>query len=157
MAEPIQKITRAVVSEEAAETIALEQLISTVAHNREGLEDTIGLLQELHESGVLEALGAMLAAKEKITKILVDQAMRPEATALINNLMSALGGLTKLDPELTGNLVAGLTQGMTAGKESVDNSKNFGIFDLVKAIKDPDVNRTLKFAIGFLGGFGKSL
>lgn len=117
----------------------------------------MGVLQELHDSGILEALTAMLTAKDKIAKIVVEQALRPEATALINNMMSALGGLTTLDPELTGSLISGLARGVTEGTQSIQSANRIGVFDLAKALKDPDVNRTLKFAIGFLKGFGKSL
>jgi uncharacterized protein YjgD (DUF1641 family) len=157
MAEPIQQVSRTVKTKEDEEAISLQSLLSVVAQNKDSLEETIRLMQELHESGILEALNAMLIAKEKIAKIAVEQALRPEATTLINNMMNAMGGLTKLDPEVTSTLMSGLAEGMTEGNQSVNTSKKFGVFGLIKALKDPDVSRTLKFGIGFLRGFGKSL
>jgi uncharacterized protein YjgD (DUF1641 family) len=157
MAEPIQAIVRPEKTEQEQETESLEQLLSTIAQHRDGLEETISLLHELHSSGLLEALHAMLAAREQVTKILVEQASRPEATAIVNNLMVALGGLAKLNPEVTSSVMNGLSEGVQTGREMVKSDRKLGVFDLVKAIKDPDVNRTLKFAIGFLGGFGKAV
>ncbi|KYP81341.1 DUF1641 domain-containing protein [Ferroacidibacillus organovorans] len=157
MAAPIQKISRAVKTEQPTDVKSLESLLSAVADKNESLEQAMNLLQELYDSGILEALTAMVVAKEKIAKIAVEQALRPEATTLINNMMSALGGLTKLDPEMTGTLLSGLAQGLEDGKQSLQNSKKIGVLDLGRALNDPDVNRTLKFAMGFLKGFGKSM
>lgn len=157
MAEPIQAIVRPQKSEQEREAESLDQLLSTIAHHRDSLEDTIGLLEELHKSGLLEAVSAMLTARDKVTKILVEQASRPEITALMNNVMSALGGLGKLDADVTGTLMNGLAEGIGAGQAMSKSDAKLGLFDLVKAIKDPDINRTLKFTIGFLGGFGKAI
>jgi uncharacterized protein YjgD (DUF1641 family) len=157
MAAPIQQISRSVKTQQESEAESFQSLLSVVAQNKETLEETMRLMQELHESGMLEALNAMLTAKEKIAKILVEQALRPEATILINNMMSIVGGLTKLDPQVTASLMNGLAAGMGEGSKSVQLAKKVSVLDLAKAIKDPDVNRALKFGIGFLKGFGKSL
>ncbi len=157
MAEPIQTITRMAQTDREREAAALEHLVSTIAQNRDVLEETIGLLQELHTSGLLEALSALLAAREKVAKILVEQAVRPEVTTLLNHLMCVAGGLTRVEPETTGTLMSGLSQGIQRGQEMAQTDQKIGLFDLVRAVKDPDVNRSLKFAVGFLGGFGKAL
>ena len=157
MATPIRKIAHTVKTEAEFKEASLDSLLSMAAENRESLEQTISLLQELHTSGILEALTAMLQAKEKIAKIAVDQASRPEATTLINNLMSALGGLTKIQPEMTESLMAGVAQGLAEGNRALENPKKIGVFELIKVLKDMNVNRTLKFAIAFLKGLGKNL
>ncbi|GMA62165.1 formate dehydrogenase subunit alpha [Alicyclobacillus fastidiosus] len=157
MAAPIQQVVRNTKSKEELEAASLQSLLTAVVQNKASLEDTLRIMQELHDSGILEALHAMLTAKEKIAKILVEQALRPEATALINNMMSVMGGLTKLDPEATGALMNGLAEGMAEGTKATQSPKKIGVFALAKTLKDPDVNRTLKFAIGFLKGLGKTL
>nr|WP_284286341.1 DUF1641 domain-containing protein [Alicyclobacillus fastidiosus] len=46
---------------------------------------------------------------------------------------------------------------MAEGTKATQSPKKIGVFALAKTLKDPDVNRTLKFAIGFLKGLGKTL
>lgn len=157
MAAPIQKIARTVDGGQVTDVDALKPLLAVVADHQDSLEQGLHLLGELSDSGILEALTAMVTAKEKIAKIAVEQALRPEATTLINNMMSALGGLTKIDPEMTGTLLNGLAQGLEDGRKSLQNQKKVGLLDLGRALNDPDINRTLKFAMGFLKGFGKSM
>ena len=157
MAAPIKQVSRPVKTKEEVETESLQSLLSLVAQNKESLEETMRVMEELHSSGILEALSAMLTAKQKIAEIVMHQVLRPEATSIINNMMSAIGGLTKLDPEITGNLIGGLGAGMAEGNKALQSDKKISLINLAKVLGYPDVNRTLKFGIGFLKGFGKSL
>ncbi len=53
MAKPIKLIKRVEFTEEQKKSQSLESLISEVAQNKDSLLDTLQLVQELHNSGIL--------------------------------------------------------------------------------------------------------
>ncbi len=157
MAKPITAFENRQKMEEEVHFEKMEHLVDHVIENADGLKQTIALLHELHESGILEAMVSLVQAKDKVAKIAVDQMVRPPVTNLINNAMAAAGALTELDPAFTKILVAGVANGMRNAEESVKNGEKAGVKDLFKAMKDPDINRTILFGIHLLKGIGKGL
>lgn len=152
MAKPITAFAKKEIEENT-----IEQLAEHAAQNLDGLKQTIKLLQELHESGILEAVVSLVQAKEKVAKIAVGQMVRPPVTNMINNAMAAAGALTELDPAFTKKLVDGLSNGMKKAEDGLKNGDKAGVFDLVKALKDPDINRTILFGLNLLKGIGEGL
>ncbi|MEH7502764.1 DUF1641 domain-containing protein [Neobacillus drentensis] len=157
MAKPITAFENRQKTEEELHSEKMDHLVDHVIENADGLKQTIALLHELHESGILEAMVSLVQAKEKVAKIAVDQMVRPPVTNLINNAMAAAGALTELDPAFTKKLVAGIANGMRNAEESVKNGEKAGVKDLFKAMKDPDINRSILFGIHLLKGIGKGL
>jgi len=157
MAEPITTIRKNVLSEEEKQKASLDQLAAELAEREAALKQTLELVQELHDSGILEAVQAMLKAKADIAKIVVGQATRKPITNTINNLMGAAGALSEMDPELAKKLAGSLSAGLEEAKEQLQSPKKTRIFDLMKAMNDPDINRAIGFGIRFLKGVGKGL
>ncbi|MGM7722106.1 DUF1641 domain-containing protein [Metabacillus sp. Hm71] len=157
MAKPITKIKEPVFSEEETQANRLESVIQNLAENADGIQETIKLLQELHESGVLEAVNCLIEAKEKVAKIAVGQMLRPPVTNAINNGMAAAGALTELDPEMTKKILNGMTRGIQTAEKELRANKKMGVFDLVKLMRDTDVNRALTFSFYLLQGIGSGL
>ncbi|MFC4769765.1 DUF1641 domain-containing protein [Effusibacillus consociatus] len=157
MAKPITKIAPVVLTEKEKEEQSLEKVVQDVARNAEGIQETLKLLQELHDSGILEALNAAIESKEQIAKIAVGQLLRPPVTNMINNAMATAGALAELDPEMTKKLVSSLTKGLQKAEEGLENNSRVGVFDLVKALKDPDINRAIGFGLNLLKGIGEGL
>ncbi|MBB6732060.1 DUF1641 domain-containing protein [Cohnella zeiphila] len=157
MAEPIATIRKNVLSEEDKRKAALDQLAADLAEREAALKQTLELVQELHDSGILEAAQAMLKAKADIAKIVVGQTARKPVTHMINNLMGAAGAFSEMDPELTKKLAGSLSAGLEEAKEHLQSPKKTRILDLMKAMNDPDINRAIGFGIRFLKGVGKGL
>jgi uncharacterized protein YjgD (DUF1641 family) len=155
MAKPISFIHKRVLTEEDKKEQSINHLTDDVAENEEALKKTLAIVRELHDSGILEAVESMLKAKGKITEIVLGQATRKEVTNIINNGMAAAGVLTELDPEQTKKLMTGVVNGLKEAKEN--QGKKVGVFDLMKALKDPDLNRAVGFGVNFLKGLGKGL
>ena len=135
----------------------LNQLLGTLVDNSEGLTQTVKLLQELHESGILPALQALLEAKEHVASIAMQQLLRPNVTNMVNNAMAAAGALSSIDPEMTKKLVSSLSTGLEKAQEGMDNNEQTGVLKMMKAMKDPDINRALTFGLNLLKGLGKGL
>jgi uncharacterized protein YjgD (DUF1641 family) len=157
MANPIQTIQKTELTQDQIKIQSLENLLSEVAHNKDSLLDTLNLLQELHDSGIMEALGSLLKAKESATKIALGQITRKPVTNMINNAMAAGGILTELDPETTSKLAKSLTVGLQKAEQGLKADTKLGLFDLMKAIKDPDINRAFGFGFNLLKGIGEGL
>jgi len=157
MARPITKIASQPVTEQDRQNQAVDSVLASLAQNAEGIQEAIQLLQELHDSGVLGALQAAVEAKEDIAKIVVGQIARPPVTNMINNAMAAAGALTELSPDTTQKLMKGMTKGIQKAEEGLRSGQKVGIFDLMRAISDPDMNRAVGFGLNLLKGLGEGL
>ncbi|CAM3858619.1 DUF1641 domain-containing protein [Bacillus paramycoides] len=157
MAAPIQVIQKQELTEEEIKQQKLEDLKELLANNEDALNQMFNIVGELNDIGMLEAANSMLKAKEPIAKIVLSQVTREPVTNLINNMMGAAGALTELDPELTKKLVGSVLIGMDEGNQHLQNNKKIGILDLMKVLKDPDINRAIGFGLHFLKGMGKGL
>lgn len=157
MAAPIKAIQKQELTEEEQKQQKLEDLKALLANNEEALNQMFNIVGELNDIGMLEAANSMLKAKEPIAKIVLGQVTREPVTNLINNMMGAAGALTELDPELTKKLVSSVLTGMDEGNQHLQSNKKVGILDLMKVLKDPDINRAIGFGLHFLEGMGKGL
>ncbi|BAU28476.1 uncharacterized protein YjgD (DUF1641 family) [Aneurinibacillus soli] len=157
MARPITKIAKTPFTESEKQSQAVENVIQVLAQNADGIQETIKLLQELHESGILGAFNAAIEAREQMAKILVGQMVRPPVTNMINNAMAAAGALTELNPEMTKKMMAGVAKGIQKSEERLRSNEKVGIIDLMKALRDPDINRAMGFGISLLKGIGEGL
>ena len=157
MAKPITKIEEPILTEKEIQAQSLEKVLQDLSQNADGIIETIKLLQELHDSGILGAINNLVAAKEQVAKIAVGQMLRPPVTTAINNAMAAAGAITEIDPETTKKLMGGLSKGLQKAEEGFQSNKKVGVFELVKLIRDPDVNRVIKFSLNLLKGLGEGL
>ncbi|WP_077212307.1 DUF1641 domain-containing protein [Bacillus dakarensis] len=157
MAKPISTIKKNELTEEQKKSQSLESLLSEVAQNKDSLLETLQLLQELHDSGILDALNSLVKAKEKVAKIAVGQMTREPVTNLINNTMAAGGALTTLDPEMTKKLMGSVALGIEKAQQGLQEDSKVGILDLLKVLNDPDINRAIGFGLNLLKGVGEGL
>jgi uncharacterized protein YjgD (DUF1641 family) len=157
LAAPISAIQKHKLTDEQQKQQKLEDLTTLLSDHEEALNKIMGIVGELNDLRVFEAADAMLQAKEKIAKIALGQINREPITNMINNLMSAAGVLTSMDPELSKKLAGSVAAGMDEGNKHLQSNKKIGIFDLVKGLKDPDINRAIGFGIHFMKGLGKGL
>jgi uncharacterized protein YjgD (DUF1641 family) len=157
MAAPITAIQKQEWTDEERRQQRLEDLKTLLTDNEQAINKILDIVGELNDIGVFEAANAMLQAKEKIAKIALGQVTREPVTNMINNLMGAAGALTNLDPELTTKLVGSLSSGLDEGGKHLQSNKKISMFDLLKVLNDPDINRAIGFGIHFMKGLGKGL
>jgi len=157
MANPIKMIKKVELTEEQKKSQSIESLLSEVVLNKDSLLETLDLLQELHNSGILEAAGSLVKAKEKVAKIAVGQMTREPVTNIINNVMAAGGALTTLEPEMTKKLMGSVAKGLAKAEQGLQSNSKVGILDLLKVLNDPDINRAIGFGLNLLKGIGEGL
>lgn len=157
MAKSITQIHTAQPSPEEQQARQLAELTQSVAQHGEALQQTLKLVQELHNSGALQMLQALLQAKEQVAEIAVHQMSKPAVTRTVNHAREAVGALGELDPAVTKQVVSGVVSGMERARESLERNEQVGMLDLWKAMRDPHVNKAVTALIGFLKGMGEKL
>jgi uncharacterized protein YjgD (DUF1641 family) len=136
---------------------SLAELLQVVAEHKDDLVSLLKLVDMLEESGTLAVLTGLLGRGSKVGEILLHQVAKPSSTNTLNNLM-ALGGLVgELEPAVTRRLVAGVGAGMERATAALDRDEQVGLLGLIRALRDPDVNRVLTFGVNFLKGMGERL
>lgn len=157
MASPITQIKKRQWTPEEIRQQKLYELETMIAEQNQALTKLLAITGDLDQAGVLDAVVAMVKAKEGIAEIVMEQATRKPVTNLINNMMSAAGALTAIDPSSTEKLASSAVHGLKEAESQNYNGKKLGVIQLVKAFRDPDVNRAIKFGLNFLKGMGKGL
>jgi uncharacterized protein YjgD (DUF1641 family) len=157
MGKPITTIANKESTQEHVKIQKLDRLVEDLSKHADGLQKSMELLHELHENGVLEIALSLLKAKEKVAKIAIDQMVRPPVTNMINNAMAAAGAISELEPETTKKLLKSFSNGMAKAEKAIINNEKVGVFDLVKTLRDPDINRILVFGLNLLKGMGEGL
>ncbi|MCR8979795.1 DUF1641 domain-containing protein [Brevibacillus laterosporus] len=157
MAKPITKIAEPPVTKEEDQELHLTQLKEEIAMHAESIRQSVKLLDELHQAGVLETMQSMVQSKEKMAGIAVKQLVKPNVTKSINNVMALTEVLAQIEPEMTKKLVSSLTHGLQKAEEASAKESKIGMFDLFRALQDPDINRAISFGLHMLKGIGENL
>ncbi|ANU10927.1 hypothetical protein BBH88_11725 [Planococcus antarcticus DSM 14505] len=157
MASPITQIKRKEWTTEEIRQQKLYELETLIAEQDQALNKLLAITGDLDDAGVLDAILAMVKAKEGIAEVVMGQATRVPVTNLINNMMGAAAALTAIDPASTEKLASSMVKGLNEAESQNHNGKKLGVFQMVRAFRDPDVNRAIKFGLNFLKGMGKGL
>jgi len=157
MAAPITNIHRTEKSAEQIQEERLESLQTSIAEHEEALQRMLDITGELESIGAIQALQAMLDAKVEVSKIAVEQANREPIKNLINHAINASASMASIDPSVTERLSNSVKVGIESAELEMIQDNKVGLFDLMKAINDPDVNRAMRFGLSFLRGMGKEL
>ncbi|WP_432358771.1 DUF1641 domain-containing protein [Sporosarcina sp. UB5] len=157
MAAPITSIKRKELTPEELQNEKLKELQTLITEQQQSLNKIIEITAELDNAGVLDAMSAMVKARDEIAGIAVAQASREPMTNLINNLINATGLLTTLNPEVTANLKDSIAKGIEEAELYKGNGDKVSILQVMTALNDPDINRAVKYGMDFLKGMGKGL
>ena len=111
MAAPITSIKMKELTPEEIQQEKLLELQSLLTEQEQAINKILEITGELDDAGVLDAVKAMVKAKEEIAEIAVDQVSREPVTNLINHVMNASGMLTSIDPDVTAKLATSVKSG----------------------------------------------
>ena len=157
MATPITSIKMKQQTPEEIQQEKLAELQSLLSEQDAAINKILDITGELDDAGILDAIQAMVKAKDEIAGIAVSQVSREPITNLIQHVLNASAGLTAIDPEVSAKLVESVKSGLNEAELHNRNNEAISTFDVLKSLKDPDINRAVKFGMNFLKGMGKSL
>jgi len=120
----------------------------------EALLAAYDILQGLQDRGILAALKGVLSASDLLLETVVETAKTPEAIRTIRNLILLSKKLDSIDPELLGNLIDSVPEGLTRAAKRTEPP---GLISLVQKFSNQDSRRGLAAAAEILETFGKRL
>ncbi len=157
MAKAITKINKRVPDPVEEQRQAIEQLIEMTADSRNALFELMEIAQRLEEFGMLEAVRAMLNKGHKVSALAIQEMNKPGTYRLVKNMIGMVEFLSAMEPAATTGLTNGLSKGMEKATESLQNKEQTNVWDLLKVLKDPDINAAMTAGLSFLKGIGEHL
>lgn len=150
MAKPITTIERRAATE-AMPVGARSEALATAEFQR--------LLVLAHERGVLQALNHLLEEPDAAIGTATDWATQPGNLAVVKHALLFYNTLQSIDPRAVQALLNGLNGAAEAAAKGKDKGKGkvLGFFGLLRALRDPDVNRGMRFLLRMAGGLGRAV
>ncbi|HLR62311.1 MAG TPA: DUF1641 domain-containing protein [Lentibacillus sp.] len=154
MAEQISRIKRMEVSEETIRGRNLDEVVKSVSENKEAILKGIDLLEALNQSGTLDMVNAFVKHREDALEYVMRELNKPQYSSILENLTNLLLLLGDMNMEDLQTFAGRLNHGVreAAASEAMEKTS---YMDLIKALKDPEINRSITMLLQFLRGMGK--
>ncbi|WP_026694436.1 DUF1641 domain-containing protein [Peribacillus kribbensis] len=156
MADKITSIKRMEIPKEKIRQDNLQEVLDALADNKDAMLETIRFFSLLHKEGNLAMINAMVAYQETIMGNVSYEFNRAENGTIIKNLFLLLDLLGMLNLSGVDQLSNRLTRQRMVEDKTYPDVEKVGIFDLMKALKDPEVNRVISILLLSLKGVGKN-
>lgn len=156
MAKPISTIEPIVIDEETRKQLDLNEIESSLTERKAAVLETIELIGHLHDRGILKLLNGLFAEGEEVLGIAVNEFNKPQHSQIVENLVGLAGVLGKIDVYRLKDFAEKATNGLQEATEEDPNDGPNNIFQLLKVLKDPEINRGLTMMLNFLKGMGKA-
>lgn len=154
MADPITSIKRMEIPEETIREHQLEDVAASVSDNKDAVMEGIQLLSSLHESGFLQMANAMVVHKEEALENVMGELNKDQYTSIIENLGKAAFLLGDLEMDDIQYFVKKINHGLDEAR-TFERTEPTKPMDLLKALKDPEINKSITMLLQFLRGMGK--
>lgn len=155
MASPISNIKPLVVDEETRRRQDLDEVEAAVADHKDAVLETITLMGHLHDTGILAISNGVFSQGDEVLRILVQELNNPDNSRVLENGIGLAGLVGSLDIDRLKVLTEKMNQGV---KEATDEGAEDGpksVFQLMKALKDPEISRSVGLLMSLLKGMGK--
>ncbi|WP_160723718.1 DUF1641 domain-containing protein [Bacillus sp. USDA818B3_A] len=154
MAKAIKQIERIEISEEEKRKNDLREIEDSLLKNKQALLDTLDLVMHMHDRGVIPLLSGLFAEGDKVLQILISKVDSKETANTLKNLLLMVGVLGTLNVKQLEPILLKLNAGIARVSESKNDDAEIGYFDIVRSLKDPEINRSIAFFFEFLKGMG---
>ncbi|HET7627341.1 MAG TPA: DUF1641 domain-containing protein [Bacillales bacterium] len=156
MSKPISTIKKIEIDEAAKRQRDVEEIEQAMVDNKEAVIETFELLGHLHDCGLLEFANGLFSQGDAVLRNVVQELNRPNHARMLQNLVGIASVLGKIDIDQVKALSEQANNGLkeAAATEAGDGPSN--IFQLMKALKDPEISRSIGMMLNFLKGMGKA-
>ncbi|MBY8913771.1 DUF1641 domain-containing protein [Bacillus sp. YC2] len=154
MAKAIKTIRKQTVTDEEKRRRDLEEIETALLNNKDAILESLHILHHMNERGVLALLRGLFGQGDKVMDIMVKKADTPETANTLKNLLLLTGVLGMIDVKQLEPFIVKINAGVTKAVEEKDDDKKTGYFDIVRALKDPDINKAVTLLFSFLKGMG---
>lgn len=157
MAKAISNIKRFELTHEDQRKKDLEEVENALINNKEPILELLTVVGHMHDRGVISLLNGLFGQGDKVLNVLVKALDKPEATNTIKNLLLMVGTLGTINVQRLEPLLLKVNSGIARVADYKDTDEKTSYFDLVKALKDPEVNRAVTLLLTFLKGMGEDI
>lgn len=154
MAEPIRKIKRMEISEEAIQEQNLSEVVAAVSNNKEAILKGIDLLASINESGGLEIMDALIKHREVAFEKLITEMNKERYAGSLENIMKLFVFIGNIKVDELEPLVHKVNEGIS-DLQSFDSDESTSYMGMLRALKDPEINRSITMLLQFLRTMGK--
>ncbi|MCM3730242.1 DUF1641 domain-containing protein [Fictibacillus nanhaiensis] len=155
MAKAIKKVYRLTVPEEEQRKNDLSEVEDALIKNKKAILQTLEIMNHMQEKGILSLLNGLFGQGDKVLDVAVKAMDKPENTNTMKNLLLLLGTLGMINVRQLEPFLLKIDAGIARVAEYKDTDEKTGYLDLVKSIKDPEVNRAITTLMQFLKGMGQ--
>lgn len=155
MAEAIKQIRKEIPTPEQEQAQAITDIIAALANNREAIISTIGIISQLQDMGVLNALNGLLEKRADVGAIAIQQINQPGMHNIIKNGMNAIKFLGQLDPNQLQIILNGVGRGLERFGEKMDENEKVSLWQLGNSMRNEEVRTSLFTLLGLLEGMGE--
>ncbi|WP_085520490.1 DUF1641 domain-containing protein [Tuberibacillus sp. Marseille-P3662] len=157
MAKPITDIEPIKMSEDEQKQKDTEDILTALIDNKASVLECLELLHHLHERGILELLNGMFGQGDRVMGIAAREFNKPGISHSLDHMMNMAQMLGEIDVHQFKGLATNINEGMSNAAKHLEAGEKVSMFDLVKALKDPEINRTVTALLSFLKGAGKEV
>lgn len=157
MAKPITDIEPIKISEAEQKQKDTEDILTALTNNKASVLEFLELLQHLHERGLLDFINGMLGQGDKVMGIAAREFNKPGISDSLDHMMNMVQMLGEIDMHKIKGLATNINEGMVYAEKNLEAGEKVSMFDLVKALKDPEINRAITALLSFLKGAGKGV
>ena len=156
MAKPITNIDPLPVDPVKQKEINKYELIDALLEKKESIEGLITLVDKLDERGVIEFFNGLVGKGDKVLELVMQELNKPNATDTFAHFMHIGTFVGRIDTNNLLKLSDRLNKGLEMAENASENDEQATLADILRALKDPNVNKSITMFIEFLKGFGVS-
>lgn len=149
MAKQIEKISME--SATAGQDNIVGLLNELMAMDKE-LAAILSILRKVSDSGMLEALAAMLERNGEVMSVVFNELSQKENSNFVRNLLTIYTLLSRVDPDRLRKFMKNLAKALN-GADSFRNEKPLGLMTIGREMKNPDVNAGIRVLLSAARGF----
>lgn len=132
----------------------VQEVKEAVADNKDAILKGIDLLKAMQETGTLDTAAAFTRSKDETLANVVKEIDKDQYEPLLRNLPELVFLLGEIHVSGVRDLSSRLNNGIESMEKQGTTDKT-SFLDLAKALKDPEINRSVTMLLHFLKGMGK--
>lgn len=155
MAKATKIIHRHEISDEEKRKKDLKEVEDALVQNKQALLESLSVLSHMQDKGILSLLNGLFGQGDKVLEILVKTADTPETSNTLKNILLMFGVLGTINVKQLEPILLKVNSGVERVAQHNDTEEKTSYFDLLRALKDPEINRALTLLMTFLKGMGE--
>jgi uncharacterized protein YjgD (DUF1641 family) len=155
MAKAIKNIHKLTLSEEELRAQDLREVEDALITNKKAILQTLEILNHMQDKGLLSLMNGLFGQGDKVLNIAVKTIDKPENTNTLKNMLLLLGTLGLINVKQLEPFLLKVNSGIARVAEYKDTDERTGYFDLVRSLKDPEINKAITILMQFLKGMGQ--